>query len=56
MLEDNVMVGAGATINNRITRGKGARIGLGSVVIRPVAAGSAVLGSPVVPVPFLRSF
>ena len=56
VLERAVMVGARAVINNRITVGEGARVGLGSVVMRSVAAGSAVLGSPAAPVPFLRPF
>lgn len=56
VLEAGVMVGAGGVINNRITVGKGARIGLGSVVIKSVPAGATVLGSPAVEVPILRPF
>ena len=42
--------------DNRITVGRGARIGLGSVVIRAVRPGAAVLGSPAAEVPVLRPF
>lgn len=56
VLEPRVMVGAGAVIYNHLTIGAGARIGLGSVVVRPVAAKTAVFGVPAAVVPFLRDF
>jgi serine O-acetyltransferase len=45
-LEDNVVVGAGAVVLGAITIGKGARIGAGSVVVRPVPPGTTVVGIP----------
>ncbi len=45
-LEDNVVVGAGAVILGAITIGEGARIGAGSVVVKPVPLGATVVGIP----------
>ncbi len=41
-----VVVGSNATILGAITIGDGARIGSGSVVVRPVPAGATVVGVP----------
>jgi serine O-acetyltransferase len=41
-----VIVGSNATILGAITIGDGARIGSGSVVVRPVPAGATVVGVP----------
>lgn len=52
-LGDGVVVGSNACILGAITIGDGARIGSGSVVVRPVPAGARVVGVParlVVPV------
>lgn len=43
---DDVWVGPSATLIDRVTVGAGARIGIGSVVFRPVEAGTHVLGNP----------
>ncbi|MEM2899619.1 MAG: serine O-acetyltransferase [Thermoplasmata archaeon] len=45
-IEDNVVIGAGATILGDITIGKNARIGAGSVVVKPVPEGKVVVGIP----------
>lgn len=45
-LENNVVVGAGATILGAINVGEGARIGAGSVVISDVPSGATVVGVP----------
>jgi serine O-acetyltransferase len=45
-IEDNVIIGAGATVLGPITVGRGARIGAGSVVIKPVPPGATVVGVP----------
>ncbi|MEW6359520.1 MAG: serine O-acetyltransferase [Planctomycetota bacterium] len=45
-LEDEVIVGTGATILGAITIGKDAKIGAGSVVIKPVPPGATVVGVP----------
>ena len=45
-LEDNVVVGAGAKVLGAITIGKGAKIGAGSVVVKPVPEGATVVGIP----------
>lgn len=45
-LEDNVVVGAGAKILGAITIGNGAKIGAGSVVVKPVPPGATVVGIP----------
>jgi UDP-3-O-[3-hydroxymyristoyl] glucosamine N-acyltransferase len=56
VLESRVMIAAGSVIYNHLTIGAGARIGLGSVVMRPVERNTSVLGVPASTVPFLRSF
>ncbi|NOZ61084.1 MAG: serine O-acetyltransferase, partial [Calditrichaeota bacterium] len=43
-IEDNVVIGTGATVLGAITIGKGAKIGSGSVVVKPVPAGATVVG------------
>jgi serine O-acetyltransferase len=43
---NNVVVGTGATILGPIAVGDGARIGAGSVVIKPVPAGATIVGVP----------
>jgi serine O-acetyltransferase len=43
---NHVTIGAGATLLGAITVGDGARIGAGSVVIKPVPAGVTVVGVP----------
>ncbi|NOZ24376.1 MAG: serine O-acetyltransferase [Planctomycetes bacterium] len=45
-LEDEVVVGTGATILGAITIGKDAKVGAGSVVIQPVPPGATVVGVP----------
>jgi len=45
-LGNRVVVGSNATILGAITVGDGARIGSGSVVVRPVPAGATVVGVP----------
>jgi serine O-acetyltransferase len=45
-LEDNVIVGVGASVLGAITIGKGARIGGGAVVIKDVPAHSTATGIP----------
>lgn len=45
-IEDNVVIGTGATVLGPITVGRGARIGAGSVVIKPVPPGATVVGVP----------
>ncbi len=45
-LEDNVVVGAGAKVLGAITIGNGAKIGAGSVVVKPVPPGATVVGIP----------
>jgi serine O-acetyltransferase len=45
-LRDNVVVGSNACILGAIEIGEGARIGSGSVVVRPVPAGATVVGVP----------
>lgn len=46
IIEDNVWIGANATILKGVTIGKGAVIGAGSVVTKPVTAGDRVAGVP----------
>lgn len=43
---NNVVIGAGAIALGAITIGDGARIGSGSVVVKPVPPGAAVVGVP----------
>jgi serine O-acetyltransferase len=45
-LGNHVVVGTGATILGPITVGDGARIGAGSVVIKPVPPGATIVGVP----------
>ena len=45
-IEDNVVIGAGAIVLGAITIGSGARIGSGSVVVKPVPPGATVVGIP----------
>lgn len=45
-LGNNVVVGSNACILGNITVGDGARIGSGSVVVKPVPAGATVVGVP----------
>lgn len=45
-VEDNVVIGAGAKVLGAITIGAGARIGAGSVVIKPVPSNATVVGIP----------
>jgi len=45
-LEDNVIVGAHATVLGPITIGKGSKIGAGSVVVHEVPPNSTVVGIP----------
>jgi len=45
-IEDNVVIGTGATVLGAITVGKAAKIGSGSVVIKSVPAGATVVGVP----------
>ena len=46
VLEDDVSIGAGATVIPGVRIGKGAMIGAGSVVTHDVAAGALVYGNP----------
>jgi serine O-acetyltransferase len=43
---DDVVIGAGAIVLGAIVIGQGARIGAGSVVVKPVPAGATVVGIP----------
>ncbi len=45
-VEDGVVIGAGATVLGNITIGSNARIGAGSVVIKPVPANASAVGVP----------
>lgn len=45
-IEDEVIIGSGATILGPIRIGKGAKVGAGSVVVRPVPPGATVVGVP----------
>jgi serine O-acetyltransferase len=45
-IEDNVVIGAGATVLGPVIVGRGARIGAGSVVVKPVPPGATVVGVP----------
>lgn len=45
-IENDVVIGSGASILGPITVGSGAKIGAGSVVIRPVPPGATVVGVP----------
>ena len=46
IIEDNVWIGAGATILKGVTIGKGAVVGAGAVVTRDVPQNTIVAGSP----------
>ena len=46
VLEDKVIVGAGAQVLGPITVGKGARVGANAVVVKDVPAGVTVVGIP----------
>jgi serine O-acetyltransferase len=45
-IEDNVVIGAGATVLGPIIVGREARIGAGSVVVKPVPPGATAVGVP----------
>jgi len=45
-VEDNVLIGAAATILGNITVGRGAQVAAGSLVLKPVPPRTAVAGSP----------
>lgn len=46
IIEDNVMIGAGAVILNNAHIGKGAKIGANAVVLTDVPAGCTAVGNP----------
>jgi UDP-3-O-[3-hydroxymyristoyl] glucosamine N-acyltransferase len=50
VLEDHVIVAAQGGLTGHLRIGKGARIGAQAGVMRDVAAGESVLGSPALPV------
>jgi len=45
-IDNNVVIGANATVLGAVTVGDGAKIGAGSVVIKSVPAGATVVGIP----------
>lgn len=45
-IENSVILGSGATVLGPIRVGKGAKVGAGSVVVRPVPPGATVVGVP----------
>jgi serine O-acetyltransferase len=45
-IEDSVVLGSGAIVLGPIRIGKGAKVGAGSVVVRPVPPGATVVGVP----------
>ena len=45
-IENDVVLGSGAIVLGPITIGRGAKVGAGSVVIRPVPPGATVVGVP----------
>ena len=45
-VEDGVIIGSGATVLGPIRIGKGAKVGAGAVVVRPVPEGATVVGVP----------
>lgn len=46
VIEDNVMIGAGAVILNNVRIGRGASIGANAVVVNDVPAGTTAVGVP----------
>ena len=46
IIEDNVMIGAGAVILNNIKIGKGSKIGANAIVLYDVPPGATVVGNP----------
>ncbi len=46
VIEDNVVIGAGAVILNNVKIGKGAKIGANAVVVTDVPAGATAVGVP----------
>ena len=46
VIENNVSIWTGATVIGKVTLGAGSSVGANSVVIRSVACGASVLGSP----------
>jgi serine O-acetyltransferase len=46
-LGDNVLIGCGATILGNISIGSNSRIGSGSMILKPLPAGSTAVGNPV---------
>lgn len=46
VIEDDVLIGAGACILGPVTIGRGAKIGANAVVLRDVAAGATAVGNP----------
>ena len=46
VIEDNVMIGAGAVILNNAHIGKGAKIGANAVVLSDVPEGATAVGNP----------
>lgn len=45
-IEDDVIIGAGATILGDVTIGQGAKVGAGAVVLKDVPAGATAVGVP----------
>jgi serine O-acetyltransferase len=45
-IENDVVIGSGASVLGPITVGRGAKIGAGSVVVRPIPPGATVVGVP----------
>ena len=50
IVEDEVSVGANATILPGVRLGRGCTVGAGAVVVRDVAPGTTVVGNPARPV------
>lgn len=46
MIEDDVVIGAGALLLGDIVIGRGAKVGAGSVVLNDVPAGATAVGNP----------
>lgn len=49
-IEDNVVIGAGATILGNITIGRNSKIGAGAVVLKDVEENTTVIGIPAYPI------